>query len=155
MVFAPTNNPNDTSDQTVTNLAFFPNILVAAFRTAVRLQDTVTDERVVKALTTAMMDVNRELADWKAAQILLGYNTLAEVASQNYGAITELQHYYMNAVYSKAKAELVEFYNDSDTTSEGLRRFIGFLPAGEAYLREAKEAIRNILGDPHMTVELI
>lgn len=155
MVFVATNNPNDTSDQTVTNIAFFPNFLVADFRTAVRLQDTVTDERVVRALTTAMMDVNRELSAWKDAQVVLGYNTLAEVPAQNYGTVTEYQHYYTNAVYSKAKAELVEFYNDSDTTDEGLRRFIGFLPAGEAYLRESKEAIRNILGESHLTVELI
>jgi len=159
MVFAPTNNPNDTSDQTVNNITFFPAIAVADFKAATRAQDTVTDERVIQALRTAISDVNRELADWRATQESLGYNTLAEVPSDNYGSvedpITEHTHWYLTAVYAKTKAQIIEVYNDIDTTEEGLKRFVGFSGTEEAYQREAREAIRNILGEPHMTVELI
>jgi hypothetical protein len=159
MVFAPTNNPNDTSDQTVSNITFFPAIAVAAFRAATRAQDTVTDQRVIQALRTAIIDVNRELAEWRGAQLLLGYATLAEVPADNYGTeqepLSELTHWDLTAVYSMAKAQLIEVYNDIDTTEEGMRRFIGFNGTEDGYRREAREAIRNILREPHLTVELI
>lgn len=159
MVFAPSNNPNDTSDQTVNNIPFFPGVAVADFRAATRAQDTVTDKRVIQALRTAIIDVNRELSEWRAAQELLGYGTLEAVPADDYGdgqtLLSELTHWYLTAVHAKAKAQIIEYYNDSDTSEEGLKRFVGFAGPKEAYQREAREAIRNILGEPHVTVELI
>lgn len=155
MVFAPTNNPHDTSDQTVGNIPFFPPVAVADFRNAVRATDTVTDERVVHALRRAIVDTNRELRAWRAAKQAAGFESLAEIPSDDYDGISELTHHYLTAVYAFAKAQIIERFNDVDTTEEGLKRFIGFSSGHEAYLREAREAIRNILDEPHLTVELI
>ncbi|MBD3610556.1 MAG: head completion/stabilization protein [Gammaproteobacteria bacterium] len=160
MVFKASNDPNNTRNQTIDNLDFYPAIDVAKFRDATRLQDTVTDGRVVEALRTSVMDINRELASWRTTQEEQGYTTLAEVPADDYGPdaqnpLSEYSHFYLVAVYSSAKALLIEFYNDIDTSEEGLRRFVGFEATKDVYLREAREAIRNILGTNHATVELI
>lgn len=161
MVFVPTNNPNDTSDQIIKNIAFYPDIAVAAFRTAVRLQDTITDDRVLEALRSALIDANTELAAWKAVQELAGYATIQDVPSDDHrldgdvGEYTALTHHYFAAVYSFTKAALLSKYRDSDITPEGAKRADEFENTEEDYRREGRKAISRILGIPVMTVELI
>lgn len=157
-VFAPTNNPNDASDQTVGNLAFYPAIEVATFRSATRTQDTVTDQRVIQAMRTAIRDTNRELAVWRAEQEAAGHATLADVPGDgDYGdgEPGTPTHRYLTAVYSRAKALLVEWYRDENTTDPGDARATGYASTRDVYLREAIEAVRDLLGEPRTTVELI
>ncbi|MCW8965196.1 MAG: head completion/stabilization protein [Candidatus Pacearchaeota archaeon] len=154
-MFAVTANPNDTSDQTLINLSFYPDIAVAAFRTAIRAQDTITDQRVIEVLQTALIDVNDELAEWQATQELAGYTKIDEVPAKMYGPLSELTHLYKTAVYSKAKAQLMENYTDADNTDTGDDRAESMDNSKDAYLREAREAIRKIIGVPRVTVELI
>jgi len=155
MAFAATNNPNDTSDQTVTNLPFYPSIVVTVFKKAVRLQDSVTDQRVIESIRSAMIAVNDQLVTWQAAQVALGYATLAEVPSDDYSDVTKFQHCYLRAVYATTKAELLDYYRDSSTTDKGNERADEFETTTESYLTEAKTAIRKILGKPRSTIELI
>jgi len=159
-VFAPTNNPNDTSDQTVNNIDFFPDIKVADFRKATRSQDSVTDGRVIEALRSAVITVNNQLSTWKAEQIVLTYASLADVPSDDYGIdaqspYSELTHHYLTAVYSFTKALLLEKFRDIGTTSEGNQRADDFEQNEEAYRREARKSIRKILDKPFVSIELI
>lgn len=154
-VFAPTDDPNSTAGQSVANIAFFPAISVDAFRATTRLQDTVTDGRVVQALRESVITTNRELAAWREAQTALGYADLGSVPADAYGDITELEHHYLAAVYAHAKALLMEQYRDIDTTDAGQRRAAEFDGTVDSWRREAREAIRAILGVHRATVELI
>ena len=159
-VFAPVNNPNDTSDQTVKNLPFFPGITVKGFRDSTRSQDTVTDGRVIEALRSSIITVNDQLSEWREAQELLNYATLADVPSDDYmieggNAYSELTHHYYTAVYSFAKASLLEKFRDVGTTTEGAQRADDFEQSEEGYRREARKSIRKILGKPFVTIELI
>ena len=154
-MFAASGNPNDTSDQTLLNLAFYPDIVVADFRGVIRAQDSVTDERVIWALQNAMIEVNDELEAWRYTKELDGFLNITEIPANIYGVISELVLLYNTAVYSKAKALLLEYYTDADNTPDGDDRAVAFEHTVDVYLREAKEALRKILGVPRITVELI
>ncbi len=154
-VFAPTVDPNSTEGQTVSNIAFFPAISVDAFRSTTRMQDTVADGRVVQAIRESVITTNRELTAWRAAQTALGYADIGSVPADAYGDITELEHHYLSAVYAHAKALLMEQYLDIDSTETGQRRAAEFDGTVDSWRREAREAIRAILGIPRATVELI
>ena len=154
MVFAATNNPNDTSDQTVVNLPYYPDITVDAFRKTKRVQDTITDQRVIEAIQTAMINVNDQLATWKEKQELLGYATLANVPSDDYNGTTRHQHCYLTALYARAKSILAENYRDIDTTPDGDNRANELENTVDFYLTESTVAIRKILGKTRSTIEL-
>lgn len=159
-VFAPVNNPNDTGDQTVKNIAFFPDITVKQFRDATRSQDTVTDGRVIEALRSSIITVNDQLSTWKGEQELLTYATLADVPSDDYGIdaqapYSELTHHYLTAVYSFTKALLIEKFRNVGTTAEGNQRADDFEQSEDAYRREARKSIRKITGKAFVTIELI
>lgn len=154
-MFAATSNPNDTSDQTLTNLSFYPDIVVAEFRAVIRAQDTITDGRVIQALQAAMIDVNDELEAWRYNKELEGFTNINQIPASMYGAVNELVFLYTTAVYSRAKALLMEVYTDADNTPDGDDRAESFENTVDVYLREAREAVRKILGVPRLTVELI
>lgn len=154
-MFVATTNPNDTSDQTLVNLPFYPDIVVAAFKTAIRAQDSITDGRNIQALQSAMIDVNNELNDWKTTQELAGFATLVTVPAVMYGPLSQLVHLYKTAVYANAKARLLENYTDADNTEQGDERAEAMENSADDYKQDAREAIRKIIGVPRVTVELI
>ncbi len=155
MVFAATNDPNDTSDQTVTNLPFYPSIEVATFQKATRLPDSITDQRVIESIRSAMISVNDQLSAWQFAQIASGYLTLTDVPSDDYTDQTRYEHCYLRAIYATTKSILINYYRDTDTTDNGNSKADSLDGTTESYLAEAKTAIRKILGKPRSTIELI
>ena len=155
-VFATTNDPNNTRGQIVTNDGFYPDIQVDDFIEKNRTQDTIADGRLLQVLTTAMMDVNRELKNWQAQQTLAGYTTLNDVPAIQYGNLSELVHLYTVAVYARAKAWLLEKWRDIDTTRpDGNKRANEFENTVNDYEQEARNAISAIMGQNMITVELI
>lgn len=154
-VFSPTADPYSAAGQVVGNIAYFPMVTVDAFRATTRMQDTVTDDRVVQSLREGIITVNGELRAWREAQTALGYADLGSVPADQYGTMTELEHHYLAAVYAHAKALLMEQYRDIDSTEGGRRRAEEFEGTVDSWRREAREAIRAILGIPRATVELI
>jgi len=153
--FVAAADPNNTSDQTVGNTDFYPAITVAAFRAATRAQDSITDQRIIEALRSAIIGMNGELSAWQAEQEALGYFTLDAVPADLYDTISELTHHYLTAVYSRAKAQILEYYRDADNSDAGEDRADELDNTRDAYLSDARRSIRKILGEPQMTVELI
>jgi hypothetical protein len=154
-VFAPDNNPNDTSDQIITNDGFFPDIAVADFRTDTRTQDTVTDQRVIANLVASILAINALLAVWQAAQQALGYTALANVPAKQINAASALVHHYRRAVYSHAQASIIDQYRESSITSKGTDRADEIINTRDIWLQQCREAVRAIRGEPRNTVELI
>lgn len=144
-----------TEDITIPNAAFFPELALADFRNAVRLDGTVVDDRAVQALETAMYDVNGQLAEWMQEHQAEGVNTLADVPNPAWQPESYYTRQYLRAVWSLAKANLVERYRDYDTTGTGHDRADALEPADADYRRDAAWAIADILGRSRTTVELI
>jgi hypothetical protein len=139
---------------TVVNDGFFPNIDLQRLRGEVRLDGTVTPERLRSAVVEAVVSINAELAEWKARQQLAGVILLEQMEPKIDGEAVQLR-LYLTAVYRSVKADLNEKYRNYDATKSGVDEADKLLQMAEDERRAARWAIRDLLGLPRTTVELI
>lgn len=134
---------------------FWPVIDLAKLREAIALDGSVTAARITHAATDALAGVIDELAAWSLAQQTAGHDTLASVpAVAINGASVQLSR-FERAVYSYAKANLIERYADADATGRAERGEPGRRLQADEYRRDGLHALRDILGVSRMTSELI
>ncbi|OEZ46280.1 phage head completion protein (GPL) [Janthinobacterium sp. MP5059B] len=142
----------------VENDGWFPDITLADMRDAMRLDGTVTDARLVQAVVDAILQVNRELADWQGQHAAAGIAALVDVPAARINRESRLLAQYRRAVYSTAKADLIERYRDYDSTATSVsdKKSMEWLDeAPGAQRRNAQWAIADMVGRTHLTVELI
>lgn len=106
------------------------------------------------SLAVAMASVNDELAPYKAARVAEGSVALEAVSAVKIGGRSIKVTLYLRAVYSLVQADLLDRYPDIGTTAAGEKR-AEEQPAADAFRRDARWAISDILGRPRSTVELI
>lgn len=144
-----------TPEEDITNDAFFPDVKPDEFRQTMRQDKTVTAERMRESLINAVASVNRQLGAWKALQVAAGKLTLADVDPAEIGGQPVKVHYYLRAVYSLAKAELIERYRDFDATNAGREKATEMDETDDSYRRDARWAVADIQSKPRTVVELI
>lgn len=144
-----------TETTIIANSVFWPDIDLSALRDAVRIDGTVTDERLTHAVINAISAVNRDLSIWKQAQQAAGIATLADAAAEEINGESELKQLYLRAVYAITKANLIERYRDYDATGDGHKSADKLELSADDLYRDARFAIRDIIGEPHTTIELI
>jgi hypothetical protein len=147
---APSNEP-----KTITNSEFWPDIDLALLRVAMRLDGTVTNERLEHAAVNAVLQVNIDLKLWRLEQQTLSYASLEQVPAEKINAQSINSQLYLRAIYCLAKANLIERYSDFDSTAKGLKAGEVLGESVDDLRRDARFAIRDILGESHVTVELI
>lgn len=153
---APTSNtPAPPVPDLIQNAKFFPDISLAEMRQRQRLDGTVTDARLREQLLIAMASVNGELAKWADAHKSQGWRTLAEVPAEQLGGESINVTLYRCAVGSHAAAVLNERYPDFSATKDGEKRAADLKTASDDLRRDEREAIRQILGVPRCTIELL
>lgn len=140
---------------TLTNDGFWPDIQTDHLRASLRMDGTVSDERLAMAAVNAVLSVNRELSQLQAEYRTQGYQTLEDVPSAQLQGLSGLIHLYRRAIYCTAGAELAERYRSFDATAAGNQRADELTPSIDEYRRDARYAIRDLLGITHSTVELI
>jgi hypothetical protein len=140
---------------TLTNDGFWPDIDADRLRASLRLDGTVDNVRLEVAAVNAMLSVNRELAGTRADYEADGYATLSDVPGAKLQGVSGLILLYRRAVYCTAGAELAERYRSYDATAAGNQRADDLTPSIDEYRRDARYAIRDLLGETHITVELI
>lgn len=137
------------------NSGFFPDIDLKVLRDTVRLDNTVTEARIDHSAVSAMASVNRELRDWRVEQQAAGYRNLEAVPAEHIDGTSELVTLYLRAVYSLVEATIRERYRDFDTTADGHKHADAQESPIDDLKRDARWAIRDLLGRTHTTVELI
>ena len=150
--------PPATAIGVIENDGWFPDIALVDMREAMRLDGTVTDARLVLAVVDAILNVNRELAQWQGQHAQAGIAALADVPAARINRESRLLAQYRRAVYSAAKADLIERYRDYDSTATSVsdKKSMEWLDdAPGAQRRNAQWAIADIVGRSHLTVELI
>lgn len=155
--------PDSAPGSTVAMGPFWPEIALADVRDIMRVGGTtIPDPRLIEALRAAIVSVDEELADWKAAQLDAGYETLLDVPSATMAAdgsgvptLTRLSWTWRRAVLAMATADLTETHRDLTATREGAARAEEIMPTADDHRRNATHAIRDILGVPRTAVELI
>lgn len=138
----------------VTNDGFFPDINMDTLRDTMRMDGTVTAARLRDATIAAVIEVNSELQAWRAGKIAAGVTELAQLQPR-IGGVAVAVSQYMAAVYRTAKADLTERYRDFDTTKTGEDKADQLDCTIGDDRRAARWAIRDLLGKPRSTIELI
>lgn len=152
--FVATASTTATGD-TISNDGWFPDLKLGELREVIRLDGTVTDDRLRDVARYAMLEVNRQLRAYKAGHAAAGAAKLEDVAGDGIDGVNRLAFLYGRAVAAQIKAELVERYRDLDISDTGLRRVVDMEPSIGEYRRNASWAIADILGKHHTVVELI
>jgi len=139
----------------IPNNSFWPDIDLAKFRSVMRVDGTVTPQRLKQVVLTAMAEVNAELYPWREKQELRGFNGLADVPAEQLAGRSVRLHHYENAVWCWARAVLNERYQDFDATAAAAKRGEELEDATGDLWRDARWAISRVQNAPHCTVELI
>ncbi|WCH24357.1 head completion/stabilization protein [Aeromonas salmonicida] len=147
--------PTAPDEGEIANSPFWPAISLPDLRDTVRLDGTVTTARLTHAVVDAITSVNRDLADWRSARLAEGHATLAAVPSEVINNESVRLHSYRRAVYAITRANLLERYTDYSATGDGVKGADAKIISSDDLYRDARFAIRDILGTTHNTVELI
>lgn len=150
-----TGNPEAPAPEPITNNGFWPDIDPEDFRAAERVDSTITARRAVEALRVAMIDVNRQLADYQQAQQAAGHSSASDVPGEPWQLPGTAERLYTRAVYAQATADLFERYRDHSATGAGDERGEAKASAAESYRGDARWAVAEIIGQTHTAVELI
>jgi hypothetical protein len=152
--FIPT-NPTNKNEGDVSSAPFWPVINLNTLRAIMRTDGTITTERLRHGVIDAIAAVNSDLSGWAINRQGEGHATLADVPSQTIADEPVLVHWYRRAVYSMARANLYERYLDSAATAEAVKDAGARDQTADDLYRDARFAIRDILGETHTTIELI
>lgn len=153
VVAAPATGTSE--NDTLINDGWFPDLSLAVLRNTIRLDGTVTDDRLREAAVYAMANINARLATFKAGHAAAGIAKLEDVSQDTLAGEKRLVMLYRRAVTCTVKADVIERYRDFDSTDSGLRRVLDMDPAIGEQRRNATWAVRDILGQPHSVAELI
>jgi hypothetical protein len=139
----------------ISNDGFWPDIDGDDLRAALRIDASVTNARLQEAVVAAIISVNRELLARKHAWQDAGHATLATVPADTINGLSTLHTTYSRAIYSSTAAEVAERYRSYDTTNSGESKAADQGSSADEYRRDARWAIRDLLGSRRTTVELI
>ncbi len=145
----------DIADETLSSGDFFPDISLRHYQQSVLTNGKVTTERLRHALVNAMIEINRELSDWKQSQTATGFISMSAIPADHISNESELVLLYRRAVYSGAKATLTERYRDTDTTDSGEKKAAALSETVDDLWRDMQWAIQRIKGESHNICELI
>lgn len=149
------NAPTSPAEGEIDSSPFWPAISLPDMRDTVRLDGTVTTARLKHAVIDAITSVNRDLADWRRAREAEGVATLAAVPGEVINGESAYLHSYRRAVYAMTRANLLERYTDYSATGDGVKGADAKIISSDDLYRDARFAIRDILGTTHITVALI
>ena len=135
--------------------SFWPEIDPAAARAAMRLDGTVTAERLRGALIEAIASVNSQLADWRRRQQADGFTCLAEVPAEAIDGQSIQVQRWQRAVQCLAAANLTERYRSFDSTAAGHKQADELDTTVDDLRRDGRWAISDLLGFGRSTIELI
>ncbi|WP_054285655.1 head completion/stabilization protein [Gulbenkiania mobilis] len=158
MLIHPANPPADGSQVDGTAIrsgSFWPELDPVAARAAMRLDGTVTAERLRGALIEAIASVTGQLADWRRAQQAAGYASLDAIPAEEIDGTSILVQRWQRAVQCTAAANLTERYRSFDATAAGDKKADELDTTVDDLRRDSRWAISDILGLPRNTIELI
>lgn len=122
-----------------------------------RIPTDISDQRLSDALKAGMLEAAEDLAAWEAQQQAAGVGRLGDVPDRNPDIADEkrLEVLWRRAVHSLAAADVSELQRGPDTTAAGAKRAEQLDLTVDDHRRNARFAIRDILGRARTTVELI
>ncbi|RDE73084.1 phage head protein [Haemophilus sputorum] len=137
----------------IENSPFFPAISLVNFRNQMRLDGTITDDRLRECVIEAMIAVNEELQEWQSNYA--EYHQLEDLPAMEINGESVLIYRYKRAVYCLALANLYERYIAYDSSKEGEKKADLLKASVDELRRDARFAISDILKRHRVDAELI
>ena len=106
-------------DQTILSNGFFPELSLDRFQKSQRVDKAAPLEQVTDVLESAVARVQRAANTWVCDQICLGYHSLEQVPADTIGDKSTLIRAYEQAVFLRAKGEIIKHFSDYDLTDKG------------------------------------
>lgn len=161
--FNPSNTDSEPpvpppSDQDVECDGWWPAINLAEVRAFVRLDTTVTADRLRDAVRHAMLDVATapSMAAWRADKQAFGYDSLAEVPGRiEVDGKSDYVHRWNRAVYSVIGGDLGERQGGQGLTSAGADRAEALRFDIGIHQRNVVYAVRDFLGRRRIRASVI
>ncbi|QQA76206.1 head completion/stabilization protein [Pectobacterium parmentieri] len=137
----------DDGGESVKAGSFWPEILLRDVRMEVRINGAVTTTRLKHVVIEAVAHITDQLATWQASRVSDGYTSLDLVPASLINGDSVKVYRYRRAVFSIARALLIENYRDVDTTGDAGEKHASALTMQAADLwRDARWAISDISG---------
>jgi hypothetical protein len=147
--------PTVLVDERVENDGFWPNLTVAEFQKGYRLPAEYLVDMLVAELTTAMVEVNTDLATCKARWQGAGVSSVESADTTVLPERTYKVALYKRAVYTRAKATLLTQFatvarrDVAENTGKALPE------RGEVFLEFSQQAVRALQGRGRITAVLL
>ena len=150
-------NGNTTNYQqaTITNDGFWPNIAVGDFERARSIPADMQPDTVAGVVLSAVAQINIELAITKAKLMADGFFAAAEVPGPSVNNKNQLEVLYQQAVFARAKADLVVEFGSVTQRSAGNNQATQSDDTRAALLAESQQHIRAIKGVHRCGIELL
>ncbi|WPN24076.1 head completion/stabilization protein [Pseudomonas marginalis] len=147
--------PTTLVELAIENDGFWPNLDVAEFQKGYRLPAEYLVELLTAELTTAMTEVNADLAELKARWQGLGVSNIESADTRVLPARTFQAATYKRAVYCRAKASLLPQFVTivRRESAENLGKELPDRP--ETFLAFSQQAVRSLQGRGRITAALL
>ncbi|MBN3864644.1 head completion/stabilization protein [Pseudomonas frederiksbergensis] len=147
--------PTTFVEQAIENDGFWPNLSVTEFQKGYRLPAEYLVDMLVTDLTTAMIEVNNDLAKRKSQWQSVGITSVESADPMVLPERTFHAATYKRAVYCRAKASLLTQFA-TVTRRESAENNGKELPErGETFLEFSQQAIRSLQGRGRITAVLL
>lgn len=134
---------------------FWPDIDPGQCREEMRLDGTVTDQRLRMALVAAITQVQDTLAPWVTTQQENGATVLSDTTTRTVDGVNINEWRFKRAVYCYAAANIQERMRSFDTTAEGHKRADALTDPIDDHRRDGQWAVSDMMGRGRTFVELI
>ncbi|MEC5345075.1 head completion/stabilization protein [Brenneria populi] len=139
-------------EEVIKNTYFWPDIEPDRLRKLMRLESTITPDRLRHAAMTAISEVNAELFPYREAQMAAGFMTLADVPAEKIDGESEKHHHYLRAVCSITTASLYERYRGYDASGKGNSKADAIDGTIDELWRDARWSISRLQGRQHSII---
>jgi hypothetical protein len=147
--------PTTFVEQVIENDGFWPDLSVTEFQKGYRLPAEYLVDMLVTDLSTAMTEVNRDLARRKSQWQNVGVTTVESADTTVLPERTFHVATYKRAVYCRAKASLLTQFA-TVTRRESAENTAKELPErGETFLEFSQQAVRSLQGRGRITAALL
>jgi hypothetical protein len=147
--------PTTFVDQAIENDGFWPDLSLAEFQKGYRLPAEYLVDMLVTDLSTAMIEVNHDLARRKSQWQNVGITTVESADPMVLPERTFHAATYKRAVYCRAKASLLTQFA-TVTRRESAENTGKELPErGETFLEFSQQSVRSLQGRGRITAALL
>ncbi len=153
MSFSGKHNPPQQG--TISNQPFWPDLDLTEFSVNYRIPNDLEVNPVREQLIQAITDINARLYDWQQVKKGEGFKQLSDIPSETVADESILIVLYKRAVFSRAKASISRDYPTIDRRTEAENQAKSSDDIERIYLRNAFEAVRQMMNMNDITVELI